>query len=77
MATKKIPIFLAVSHLKTCGIDFTKDYHASVSFSQASELHEMARRVGYKKPKNANGSLGLYFFNYLNRKHSKFTQANL
>jgi hypothetical protein len=36
--------------------------------SKVSELLEVADAVGYRKPKNANGSRGRYFHAYLERR---------
>lgn len=54
------------------GIDFAADFH-TLSSGQADALHEKAREVGYRKPANANGSLGRYFFAYLNREKTTET----
>lgn len=48
------------------GIDFASDYHV-LSSSQANELADLATKVGYRKPKNANGSTSRYFFNHLKK----------
>ena len=43
------------------------DFHALGS-RQVDTLLEAAKRVGYRKPKNANGSRGRYFHAYLERR---------
>ena len=48
------------------GIDFRADYH-SLRSSQVSDLMSICKLTGYRKPKNASGSTGRYFFNYLRR----------
>lgn len=48
------------------GIDFTADFH-TLSSAQCEALADTAREVGYRKPRDANGSTGRYFFAYLNR----------
>lgn len=49
------------------GISFSWDFHAKVSLWQAGELQDLAKRVGYRKPKYAKGSTARYFFAYLQR----------
>jgi hypothetical protein len=46
------------------------DFHA-LSSAQVERLLQEADRVGYRKPKNASGSRGRYFFAYLQRLASK------
>jgi hypothetical protein len=43
------------------------DYH-HLSWNETDFLHIYAKKTGYRKPKDANGSLGRYYFNYLSRK---------
>jgi hypothetical protein len=53
------------------GVDFEIDYHAQ---SIGGLLAELARSYGYRKPKNANGSTGRYFFQRLQREYRRPTQ---
>lgn len=48
------------------GLDLTADFHALGS-DTVQRLADTARAVGYRKPKNANGSTARYFFQYLTR----------
>lgn len=43
-----------------------RDFYALPS-SSVDVIVEAAKRVGYRKPKNANGSRGRYFYAYLER----------
>ncbi len=52
----------ALKEAKKIGVDFSKDYHSQ---SFGTGLSELAKKTGYKKPKNANGSTGRYFFAHL------------
>ena len=52
--------------LQRCNALKTTDYHVLPMFSQIL-LAEEAKAYKYRKPKNANGSLGRYFFEYLRR----------
>lgn len=68
----------ARAHLSACGVDFSADFHALPS-DQVQALTDYAKAHGYRKPKNANGSTGRYFFAMLtrNRYESEFiVQAN-
>lgn len=40
----------------------------TLSASKVTELLEVADAVGYRKPRNANGSRGRYFFAHLQRR---------
>ena len=64
MAKKKISKTEAIRLAEKIGVNFNKDFHSQ---SFGVELAALAKLVGYKKPKNANGSTGRYFFNYLQR----------
>lgn len=48
------------------GIPFDRDFHA-LSTAHVDSLCTIARAVGYRKPRNANGSLARCFYAYLNR----------
>lgn len=45
-------------------VSFTEDFHA-LSSSVVEYLATMAKDTGYRKPKNANGSLARYFYQHL------------
>lgn len=53
--------------LESEGIDFSRDYYAGVSTSQSSRIAEVAKMAGYRKSKNAPGSTGRMYFQYLSR----------
>jgi len=48
-------------------IDFNDDFHL-LNFENTDHLNKWARLTNYRKPKNANGSLGRYFFQHLAKK---------
>jgi len=56
----------ACSILNRIGIPRGEDFH-TLSSSKVDALVDEAKRRGYKKPKNANGSRGRYFHAYLQR----------
>ncbi len=64
----KISKLDAYKMAKKVGVNFNKDYHAQ---SKGNELHDLARLAGYRKPKNANGSTGRYFFYHLDKLRKK------
>lgn len=47
-------------------LDLTKDFY-TLSHAEICRVLEAADLVKYRKPKNANGSRGRYFFEYLKR----------
>lgn len=48
------------------GLDLTADFF-TLSSSTVLELADVAKAVGYRRPRNANGSTARYFFAYLAR----------
>jgi hypothetical protein len=54
-------------------IDLTADFH-TLSTDEVDVIVAQAKAHGYRKPKNANGSTGRYFFQLLKR--LKATTAN-
>ena len=64
---KKLDHHEAKRLLEAEGIDFTRDYHASVSMSQGNRIAEVARQAGYRKRKDAPGSTARMYFQYLSR----------
>jgi len=52
--------------LRELGIPRGEDFHVLRS-SKVGELLEVADQYKYRKPKNANGSRGRYFHDYLQR----------
>jgi hypothetical protein len=53
--------------LESEGVDFSRDYHASVSMSTANRIAEVARAAGYRKRKDAPGSTARMYHQYLSR----------
>lgn len=49
------------------GLDLTADFH-TLGSDTVQRLADTARAVGYRAPKNANGSTARYFFEYLARR---------
>ena len=47
-------------------LDLAKDFH-TLANAEVCRVLEAADLVKYRKPKNANGSRGRYFFEYLKR----------
>ena len=64
---KKLDHHEAKRLLEAEGVDFTRDYHASVSMSQGNRIAEVARQAGYRKRKDAPGSTARMYFQYLSR----------
>lgn len=48
------------------GIPFDMDFHA-LSTRHVDSLVTIARTVGYRRPRHANGSTARYFYAYLNK----------
>lgn len=67
---REISIYGAYQKALEAGVDFDKDFHAQPF---GNELAELAKEVGYRKPKSANGSTGRYFFNYLLKLRDRFS----
>ncbi len=63
---KKITRLEAKRLAVKAGVDFSMNFHA-LRPSQVDTLLTINKLVGYRKPKNANGSTGRYFFYYLQR----------
>ena len=53
--------------LESEGIDFSRDYYESVSTSDSARIAEVSKRTGYRKSKNAPGSTGRMYYEYLSR----------
>lgn len=56
--------------LQRAGVPLGADYHTLHS-SQVDALLIEADRLKYRKPRNANGSRGRYFHDYLQRRAQK------
>lgn len=52
------------------GLDFSADFH-TLGSAKVEQLLEVAKAVGYRRPKNANGSTARCFFEYLARGYRK------
>jgi hypothetical protein len=52
--------------LNRIGIRRGEDFHV-LSSTKVDQLVTAAKEIGYRKPKNANGSRGRYFHAYLQR----------
>lgn len=61
MSTKK-----AAAMALLPGLDLAADFH-TLNSETVQRLADTARAVGYRKPRNANGSTARYFFAYLAR----------
>jgi len=49
------------------GVPLKGDFYSVITSAHAGELSEIAHGIGYKRPKNANGSTARYFFAYLQK----------
>jgi len=61
---------IEMEFLRSIGVQKDQDFY-ELSSDQVERLLEEARRVGYRKPKNANGSTARYFYARLQREMSK------
>ena len=52
---------------RQANIPLDGDYFAVIRSDHAANLADIARQVGYRRPKNANGSTSRYFFHYLQK----------
>jgi len=64
----------AQATLKNMNIALGQDFH-TLSLDQVDKLVAEAARVGYRKPKNANGSTARYFHDRLQR-HATMKDKN-
>lgn len=53
--------------LESEGVDFSRGYYESISTSEGERIAEVARMAGYRKSKNAPGSTGRMYYEYLSR----------
>lgn len=67
MAKQTISKFDAYKLAKKAGAKFGGDSQEQRS-STMNEIAALAKLAGYKKPANANGSTGRYFFDHLKKK---------
>ncbi len=56
----------AIAILQLCKIPIPADYH-TLDNDTVLSLLDCAKEAKYRKPKNANGSTGRYFHDYLQR----------
>lgn len=61
--------------LQRAGVPVGADFHTLIS-SQVEAIVYEAGRAKYRKPKNANGSRGRYFHDYLQRRASQKEARN-
>jgi len=66
MAEKKLTRQQARTLAERLRINFNKDYHELRS-TDVNLLLELRKRTNYRKPAGASGSLGRYFYRYLQR----------
>jgi len=64
MAKQKITKEDARNKLRRAGISMSANYYI-LRPDEVSRLVEVADEMGYRKPQNASGSRGRYFFSYL------------
>jgi hypothetical protein len=60
----------ARTHLKHLGIDPGENFH-SLNSEKVGNLVALSKKLGYRRPRHANGSTGRYFHAHLIRKASK------
>lgn len=63
---KRVNKFQAQEILNRINDPHITNYY-TLRFSDQDMLADTAKIVGYRKPKNANGSLSRYFFEYLKK----------
>jgi hypothetical protein len=63
---KKLSACDAKKLLEAEGIPFGVDVH-SIGVANLGRVAEVAKQAGYRKPKNAPGSTGRMYYQYLNR----------
>jgi hypothetical protein len=61
-----IDLDTALNAFNTSGIKIDADFHTLTS-TQVEIIVDLAKRAGYRKPKNANGSTGRSYFEALVR----------
>jgi hypothetical protein len=64
---KKLTPHDAKRLLESEGIDFSRGYYESISMSESNRIAEVAKMAGYRKSKNAPGSTGRMYYQYLSR----------
>ncbi len=62
----KISAYAARDLAEKAGINFHKDFFV-LSASEVDTLLTIRKLTGYRKPKNASGSTGRYFYHYLQK----------
>jgi hypothetical protein len=63
---RKLTRMQALKAVELAGLDIAEDYHTQ-NWDAADLMTEWAKRTGYRKPKNAKGSTGRYFWEHLQR----------
>lgn len=64
---KMVNLSAARGVLNTEGISLKENFH-TLRPSQVEAIVQLAKESGYRKPRNANGSTGRYYFQALARK---------
>ena len=70
MKTKKLTKDEARMKLRRLGVPISKNFF-TLTPAQVDRLIEVADEMKYRKPKNASGSRGRYFYAYLNSKRGE------
>jgi len=65
-AVRKISKYTAKDMAEAEGINFSKDFY-TLNSSEQVRLAELAKMQGYRKPKNAPGSLARMYFYHLQK----------
>jgi hypothetical protein len=65
----------AIEQARVLGIDFSKDFYAQ-RVNVGGICADLAKMYGYRRPKNANGSRGRYYFMRLQRIVNKMAKEN-
>ncbi len=63
-----IDLDTAMNAFNSAGISLKEDFH-SLRSEQVEVVLELAKRAGYRAPKNANGSRARYYFEALARQY--------
>ena len=67
MIRRQMGFYEARGIMAAIGCELNADYH-TLDSNQVHRVVMEARQYGYRKPKNANGSTGRYFFAFVQRR---------